>query len=101
MRTPLLAVLLSLCLAAPAGAGSPPPSPPIAAPAGETTHSSGYDPVRAFAPLNMPEPVGRYRSGDGAPGPDYWQNRADYVIAARLEPKTKTLSGVETITYTN
>src|ERR1700692_3349560 len=90
MRTPLLATLLALCLLGSPGSGSAAPSP-----------QAGYDPRAAFAPLPMPEPVNRYRSGSGAPGPDYWQNRADYVIAARLEPKTKTLSGVETITYTN
>ena len=60
-----------------------------------------YDPRAAFAPLTLPEPANRYRSANGAPGPDYWQNRADYVITAHLEPKTKTLSGVVTITYTN
>jgi hypothetical protein len=60
-----------------------------------------YDPREVFAPLVLPEPANRYRSANGAPGPDYWQNRADYVITARLEPKTKTLSGVVTITYTN
>ena len=35
------------------------------------------------------------------PGPDYWQNRADYAIHATLDPQAKTLSGDETITYTN
>ena len=49
----------------------------------------------------MPEAVNRYRSGDGSPGPDYWQNRADYDIAARLDPVSKVLTGTETITYTN
>jgi len=68
-----------------------------AAPASEPS----YDPREAFAPLSLPEPPSRYRSANGAPGPDYWQNRADYVITARLSPKTKTLSGVVTITYTN
>ncbi|MGH7016093.1 MAG: M1 family metallopeptidase, partial [Caulobacteraceae bacterium] len=60
-----------------------------------------YDPRAAFAPLNLPEPVNRYRSADGAPGPDYWQNRADYRIAARLDPATRTLTGEEVISYTN
>ena len=41
------------------------------------------------------------RSWDGKPGPKYWQNRADYVIRASLEPKTRRLSGEETITYVN
>ncbi|MDX1912415.1 MAG: M1 family metallopeptidase [Saprospiraceae bacterium] len=41
------------------------------------------------------------RSWDGKPGPNYWQNRASYVISAGLEPKTRRLSGEETVTYTN
>ena len=65
------------------------------------TAQGPYDPRAVFAPLTLPEPANRYRSANGAPGPDYWQNRADYVITAHLEPKTKTLSGVVTITYTN
>jgi hypothetical protein len=60
-----------------------------------------YDPLVTFAPLTLPDPPNRYRSGDGAPGPDYWQNRADYQIQAKLDPATKTLSGAEVITYTN
>ena len=37
----------------------------------------------------------------GAPGPAYWQNRADYVIDARLDAETATLSATGTLTYTN
>jgi hypothetical protein len=62
---------------------------------------TAYNPQEAFAPLTLPQPVNRYRSGDGAPGPDYWQNRADYDIQARLDPKAKTLSATEVITYAN
>ena len=51
--------------------------------------------------MAFPEPVNRFRSADGSPGPDYWQNRADYDIAARLDPASKTLTATETITYTN
>ena len=60
-----------------------------------------YDPLEAFAPLVLPDPVNMYRAGDGMPGPGYWQNRADYVIAAELDPERKLLTGEETITYTN
>ncbi len=63
--------------------------------------AGAYDPRVTFAPLNFYPPPSRVRSGSGAPGPDYWQNRADYQIAARLEPASKTLGGEETITYTN
>ncbi len=62
---------------------------------------SRYDSRQTFAPLTLPTPVNVYRAGDGTPGPDYWQNRADYKIAADLDPKTATLTGDETITYTN
>ncbi len=44
-----------------------------------------YDPRAAFAPFPMDEPVNVYRSANGLPGPQYWQNRADYAIHATLE----------------
>jgi len=42
-----------------------------------------------------------YRSASGAPGKDYWQQRADYSIKATLNENDNTLSGEETITYYN
>jgi len=42
-----------------------------------------------------------YRTGSGSPGPEYWQQRADYVIEAELDDKTQVLTGHETITYFN
>ncbi len=42
-----------------------------------------------------------YRTGSGAPGADYWQQRADYVIEAKVNDKTQELTGHETITYHN
>lgn len=41
------------------------------------------------------------RLGSGAPGPAYWQQRADYNIAVRLEAKDLKITGEETITYFN
>lgn len=41
------------------------------------------------------------RSWDGKPGSKYWQNRANYVISASLNPKTRLLTGEETVTYIN
>ena len=41
------------------------------------------------------------RSMDGNPGKNYWQNTADYKIAVKLSPPDRTVTGVETITYTN
>lgn len=60
-----------------------------------------FDPLETFARLTLPEPVNSQRGPDGAPGPGYWQNRADYTIHARLLPATKQLFGNELITYTN
>jgi hypothetical protein len=48
----------------------------------------------------LPTPNG-YRSGSGAPGPDYWQQRADYDITAEVNDENQTLTGTETITYHN
>lgn len=42
-----------------------------------------------------------YRTGSGAPGASYWQQRADYVIEAEVDDKTQVLTGRETITYHN
>jgi hypothetical protein len=60
-----------------------------------------YDPRETFAPLTLPDPVNVYRSGDGSPGPAYWQNHADYTIHAQLNTATNELSAKEAINYTN
>ncbi len=41
------------------------------------------------------------RSATGAPGPKYWQNRANYDIKVSFAPKSRLLSGSETVVYTN
>ncbi|HTV80081.1 MAG TPA: M1 family metallopeptidase [Steroidobacteraceae bacterium] len=65
------------------------------------TAAEHFDPAETFARLTLPESVNGERGPDGAPGPAYWQNRADYSIRARLLPATRELSGDELITYTN
>ncbi len=42
-----------------------------------------------------------YRSASGAPGPDYYQQQADYKMDIELDDKNARLYGVETITYRN
>ena len=42
-----------------------------------------------------------YRSASGAPGPAYWQQRADYDISVELNDENQSLRGSETITYYN
>ena len=53
-----------------------------------------------FAPLELP-PGNIYRSGSGAPGPKYWQQRADYLLRGTLDTAAKSLKGEETLRYTN
>jgi len=48
----------------------------------------------------LPTP-NEYRTGSGAPGPKYWQQKADYVINVTLNDDNQSISGTETITYTN
>jgi hypothetical protein len=47
--------------------------------------TSKYNHKEAFDPLFAYNPGTVYRSGTGAPGPQYWQNSADYVINATLD----------------
>lgn len=55
-----------------------------------------------FAQLEqlLPTP-NNYRTGSGAPGHEYWQQKANYKIKVALDEKTHTLTGSETITYYN
>jgi hypothetical protein len=53
-----------------------------------------------FAPLVLGSPSA-VRNGSGAPGPRYWQNRADYDLRATLDTAAKSVSGEMTLRYTN
>lgn len=48
----------------------------------------------------LPTP-NEYRTASGAPGPKYWQQRADYDIKCELDEEKRTLTGSETVTYFN
>jgi hypothetical protein len=48
----------------------------------------------------LPTP-NEYRTGSGAPGPKYWQQKADYVINVELNDENQSITGSETITYRN
>ncbi|QEC67235.1 M1 family metallopeptidase [Panacibacter ginsenosidivorans] len=62
---------------------------------------SNYDQHDAFAPFFYPAYGDKVRAADGTPGPDYWQNRADYAIQATLDDSLQNVQGAVTITYTN
>jgi len=53
-----------------------------------------------FRALPLPA-ANRVRSASGAPGPDYWQQRADYVIRATLDTAGSVIRGTERIHYAN
>src|ERR1700734_2325992 len=74
---------------------------PLAAQTAAPSDSGKYDPRLTFAPLALPDPVNQYRSSNGAPGPAYWQNEADYEMHASIDTTAKVLRNTETITYTN
>jgi hypothetical protein len=66
---------------------------------------SRFDPTGSgdtslFAPLNLPN-GNIYRSGDGSPGPKYWEQRADYDLHGTLDTAAKALRGEMTLRYTN
>ena len=55
-----------------------------------------------FAQLKeeLPTP-NTYRIASGAPGHEYWQQKADYKIEVVLDDEKQTISGTETIIYYN
>ncbi|MEP6466161.1 MAG: M1 family metallopeptidase, partial [Parafilimonas sp.] len=67
----------------------------------EQTTTSNYDQHIAFDPLFYPSSGNQYRSASGQPGPDYWQNRADYKIMATLDTAQHMVTGSVVITYKN
>ena len=55
-----------------------------------------------FAQLDTELPTpNEYRTAAGAPGHNYYQQKADYKMQIRIDDETQKLSGEETITYTN
>lgn len=75
-------------------------APPATAPNAASTGSK-YDPLALFHPLFNMQPGNDYRTGSGAPGPRYWQNRSDYQINVTLDDQQNTVTGEVTITYKN
>ena len=67
----------------------------------QTQVSSLYNPLETFAPNFYTKNGNEFRSANGAPGPKYWQNRADYKLDATLDTLKNKLSCDEIITYVN
>ena len=62
---------------------------------------SNFDQHLAFSPNLLTFPESPYRSASGIPGANYWQNKADYNISARLDTMAHTITATAAITYTN
>ena len=86
---------------------SPAPNAPAPPGGGAGATPGSGDPFQTFSALaggngiDWPGP-NQYRSASGAPGPAYWQQRADYAIQATLDTANGgAVSGAVTIRYTN
>ena len=71
-----------------------------AEPASPSLRTTADDPLARIDRMDWPGP-NVYRTASGMPGPGYWQQRADYTIAATLDTTAQRVSGTVTIRYTN
>ena len=62
---------------------------------------SKYNYHDAFAPFFYTKNGSEYRAATGEPGPKYWQNKADYKLAVKLNELNNEISGTEILSYTN
>lgn len=65
------------------------------------TPVNNYNYHDAFAPHFYTKNGTPTRAASGQPGVEYWQNRADYSITAKLNATTNEIVGTDEITYTN
>ena len=74
----------------------------VSASAQNIQNNPGSNHANKFEQLGtiLPTP-NEYRTASGAPGPKYWQQRADYNIKCELDEKALRLTGSETVTYYN
>lgn len=63
--------------------------------------SSERNPDKFMQMYDLMATPNMYRTASGAPGPEYYQQQADYKIDIELDDKNAKLFGQETVTYTN
>ncbi|MCS3734857.1 M1 family metallopeptidase [Mucilaginibacter dorajii] len=98
MKLKLMAGLSMACvLAFNVGNAQQAPTPPPTT----TPPASDYNYHETFGPPFYTKNGTEFRAADGQPGPKYWQNRADYTLAASLNDQSNEITGSETLTYTN
>ena len=66
-----------------------------------TKQVSKYNYQETFAPFFYTKNGTNTRSASGQPGFEYWQNRADYQLSAKLDEANNEISGTSIISYTN
>ena len=66
-----------------------------------TTTKSEKNPDKFKQMYDLLATPNMYRTASGAPGPEYYQQRADYKMDIELDDKNTKLYGTETITYYN
>lgn len=88
MKRAFAAVLVCLSTVLSATAQSP-----------DTVRPAREDKFRQLEEI-LPTP-NTYRTASGAPGHQYWQQRADYVIDVELDDAAQRITGSETVTYRN
>jgi hypothetical protein len=62
---------------------------------------SNYDYHDAFAPFFLYKKWNNNTVRKRSTGAEYWQNRADYVLTAKLNAQNNEIVGTDIITYTN
>lgn len=66
-----------------------------------TIAQSTFNPSEVFDPQFYPYPGNEYRSASGKPGPNYWQNSADYHLSCSIDTSKHQINGKVEIDYTN
>ncbi len=98
-RFPTFVVLLTVACAS-RGASGPPVETPTTATAAPALERPIPYPVDIPASYLTAVERGT-RTADGAPGPGYWQQWAEYDLAVRLDTERRRLDGSTTIAYRN
>ncbi len=63
--------------------------------------TSKYNYHDTFAPFFYTKNGTNIRSASGQSGLEYWQNKADYILTAKLDEEKNEITGSEIITYIN
>ncbi len=100
MRPTIHGLLAAAFLLSTAGGAAAQAQSAQRAAAAATPHVAAGD-TSIFAPLDLGPSPSEFRLGSGEPGPKYWQNRADYDLAAVVDTAAGTVSGTMKLRYTN